>query len=137
MASRKSVKAIKEEIRLLRIKLEELLELYRTHLYLETMPVYDPLYKYCYVTSNFTLKYEDQSVDAWLRAIAIHMSRRHVGHGGGYSDAVIITPPRFTSENARDNWIEYRAERLRKKVRVKKPIVKKPKYKRGTATKLN
>ena len=136
MASRKSVEAIKEEMRLLRIKLAELLELYRTQLYLETMPVYGPMYQYCYQTSNLKIKYEDQSVDAWLRAIAIHMSRRLVGHGGGYCNAIIITPPYLTSQSQKDGWVEYMAEKLNKKVRVKKPIVEKPKYKRGTATKL-
>lgn len=136
MGSRRSLSAIKEDIHLLRIKLMELEQDYRTYLYLETM-THSPTYKYCYATSNFTLKYEDQSVDAWLRAIAMHMTQRLLGHGGGFSDAVIITPPYFTNANARDNWVKYIGEKLRKKVRVRKPIVEKPKYKHGAATKLN
>ena len=137
MTSRKSVEAIREEIRLLGIKLMELEELYRTHLYLETFSS-SPTYNYNYSQSNLTIEHKYQSVDDWLRAIAIHMTRRFIGHGGGYCDAIIITTPhRVTSENAKQNWIKYQAERLSKKVRVKKPIVEKPKYKRGTATKLN
>ena len=137
MASRKNLTAIKEEMRQLRIKIMELEEKYRTHLYLETMS-HSPTYQYCYSTSNFKINGADQSVDDWLRAIAIHMSQRRPGHGGGFCDAVIITTPyRVTSETEKEGWIKYQADKLRKTIRVKKPIVEKPKYKRGTATKLN
>ena len=137
MPARKSLVAIKEEIRQLHIKLMELEELYRTHLYLETMSS-SPTYQYCYSTSNFTIRGEDQNVDDWLRAIAIHMSRRRPGHGGGFCDAIIITTPyRVTSEAEKSGWINYQAGRLTKKIRVVKPLVEKPKYKRGSSTKLN
>jgi len=137
MASRRSLSSIKEEIRQLHIKLMELEELYVTHLYLETFSS-DPLYQYSYERSNFTIRGEYQNVDDWLRAVAIHMSRRRPGRGGGYCDAIIITKPyRVTSEEAKSGWIKYQANKLHKKIRVVKPLVEKPKYKRGSSTKLN
>ena len=98
----------------------ELEQQYLTYLYLETMPNNDPSYKYCYQTSSDKIAWLDQSVDNWLRAVVIHMSQRKQSHGGEKSNAIIITPPDFTVGQARDNWITYQAEKLRKKVRVRK-----------------
>lgn len=44
-------KSLKEQIRLKRQQLFELETEYRAQRYLETMPEYDPLYKYCFQTS--------------------------------------------------------------------------------------
>ena len=137
MATKRKDITLKEEIRLQRLRIYELQQEYITMLYFETMPEYDPMYKYSYAISNMKIPGLMQSVDAWIRAVIKHMSMRRPGHGGGYSKAVVITPLAFTSETARDNWIEYEIAKLRKKVRVVKPKVEKPKYKRGTATKLN
>ena len=137
MATKRKQLTLQEEILAQRRRVYELEEQYITLLYFETMPEYGPQYKYCYQTSNFTIPGTLQSVDAWLRAVIMHMSKRHAGHGGGYSKAIVITPGSFTSEHARDSWIDYEIARLRKKVRVQKVKEEKPKYKRGTATKLN
>jgi len=137
MATQRKKLTLKEEIRAQRLRIYELHEQYVTMLYFETMPDYDPLYKYCYQTSNRSIPGLIQSVDAWIRAVIMHMLQRRPGHGGGYTKALVITPMSFTTENARDNWIEYESAKIRKKVRVVKPKVEKPKYKRGTATKLN
>jgi hypothetical protein len=135
MATQPKKLTLKEEIRAQKLRIYELHEQYITMLYFETMPDYDPLYKYCYQSSNFTIPGLLQSVDAWIRAVIMHMSQRRPGHGGGYTKALVITPLAFTTENERDNWIDYEINKLRKKVRVVKPKVEKPKYKRGTATK--
>ena len=135
MATQRKGVTLKEEIRSQRLRIYELQQEYITMLYFETMPEYDPLYKYCYQTSNMRIPGLMQSVDAWIRAVIMHMSQRRYGHGGGYTRAIVITPQAFTTENERDNWIEYESAKIRKKVRVVKPKVEKPKYKRGTATK--
>ena len=137
MASQRKDITLKEEIRLQRLRIYELQQEYITMLYFETMPEYDPMYKYCYQTSNIKIPGLMQSVDAWIRAVIKHISMRRPGHGGGYSKAIVITPFTFTSETLRDNWIDYEIAKLRKKTRIVKEKVAKPKYKRGTATKLN
>ena len=135
MATKRKIITLKEEILAQRRRIYELEEQYITLLYFETMPEYGPLYKYCYQTSNFTIPGILQSVDAWIRAVIMHISKRHAGHGGGYSKAIVITPGSFTNEQVRDSWIDYEMAKLRKKVRVQKFKPPKPKYKRGTATK--
>ena len=137
MAIQRKDITLKEEIRLQRLRIYELQQEYITMLYFETMPEYDPMYKYCYQTSNIKIPGLMQSVDAWIRAVIKHISMRRPGHGGGYSKAIVITPFTFTSETLRDNWIDYEIAKLRKKTRIVKEKVEKPKYKRGTATKLN
>jgi hypothetical protein len=137
MATKRKGVTLKEEIRLQKLRINELQQEYITMLYFETMPEYDPMYKYSYAISNMKIPGLLQSVDAWIRAVIKHMSMRLPGHGGGYSRALVITPYAFTTETARNNWIDYEIIKLRKKVRVVKEKVQKPKYKRGTATKLN
>ena len=137
MATKPKQITLQEQILAQRRRIYELEEQYITLLYFETMPEYGPLYKYCYQTSNFTIPGILQSVDAWIRAVIMHISKRHPGHGGGYSKAIVITPGSFTNEQARDSWIDYEITKLRKKVRVQKFKPPKPKYKRGTATKSN
>lgn len=103
MATQPKKLTLKEEIRAQKLRIMELKNQYITMLYFETMPDYDPYYKYCYQSSNFTIPGLMQSVDAWLRAVIMHMSQRRPGHGGGYTKAIVITPQAFTTENARDN----------------------------------
>jgi hypothetical protein len=136
MAIQRKDITLKEEIRLQRLRIYELQQEYITMLYFETMPEYDPMYKYCYQTSNMKIPGLMQSVDAWIRAVIKHISMRRPGHGGGYSKAIVITPFTFTSETLRDNWIDYEIAKLRKKARIVKEKVAKPKYKRGSANKL-
>jgi hypothetical protein len=64
MATQPKKLTLKEEIRAQRLRIYELHEQYVTMLYFETMPDYDPLYKYCYQTSNFSIPGLLQSVDA-------------------------------------------------------------------------
>ncbi len=103
-------------------KLMELEEEYGTLLYLETMPEYDPVYKYCYSTANFTLTHEQQSVDSWLKAIARHMAGRRDGHGGARTDAEIISIPSGLSDVAIERWIAHVTEKLRAKAKRKSKI---------------
>lgn len=77
-----SKKTTAQKIRDAQLKILKLEEECATQLYLETMPVYDPLYKYCFSTSNMTIPFEQQDIDAWLRAVIKHMSMRREGHGG-------------------------------------------------------
>lgn len=83
------------EERILKLKLEllELYEEYVTRIYFETMPVYEPTYKYCYATSNMSIPYEKQSVEGWLRAVKQHMETRGTGHGGGKTSAIVVSVP--------------------------------------------
>ena len=98
------------------LKIVEAQEEYETQLYLETMPNIDPMYQYCYSTSNRTIPYEYQSVDAWLRAIIKHMSLRLPGHGGQKTNAVVITVLKDYGKYE-DLWIEYVSRKLRKRSR--------------------
>jgi len=134
MPTKKTVSAIKDEIRNLRLKMVDLDEQYRTSLYLETMPDYGPTYKYCYSTSNLNIPSEYQSVDSWLRAIAIHMSKRSLGHGGDFCDAIIISQPYLTSEKQKEVWLDYETNKLSKVARIRKTVLVKEKYKRGSRT---
>jgi hypothetical protein len=101
-----------------KIKIIEAQEDYETQLYLETMPKVGPLYQYCYTTSNRTVPYEHQSVDAWLRAIIKHMSLRLPGHGGQKTNAEVITILKDYGKYE-DLWIEYVTRKLRKRSRSK------------------
>ena len=118
---RKPSKTVEEQKYEAKLKIIEANEEYETQLYLETMPKANPLYQYCYVTSNFTIPVEHQSVDAWLRAIIKHMSLRLPGHGGEKTNALVISVHKELG-NYEDLWIDYETRKLRKlaKSRVKK-----------------
>lgn len=113
-------KSVEEQKLELKYKLVKLIEDYETALYYETMPQYDPMYCYSYQHSNFTIPYEHQSVDAWIRAIIKHMNKRMPGHGGGTSNAYVVTFPTFTRSSDIDLWLEYTTKQLKKRARVKR-----------------
>jgi len=125
MPASKTLTKLRDEIRQQKLRLIEIESAYITQLYLETMPEYDPLYKYCFQTSNRTIPGEYYSVEHWLRAVAIHMSRRHSGHGGGIARIQIVAVPNSTSQQSKDEWLEHETAKLSRRVRVIKP--RKPK----------
>jgi len=105
---------LEDRIRELKLELEELGEQYKTQLYFETMPEYDPIYKYCYSTSNRSIPHEHHHVDHWLRAVIKHMATRRAGHGGASTSAILVSVPLGFSEKGIDNWLAYETEKLRK-----------------------
>ena len=104
-------------IKQLELELFELREQYATQLYFETMPEYDPVYKYCYTTSSRDIPYQLQSMDAWLRAVMKHMASRSTGHGGANTSAVLISVPIGFSDKGVERWLTYVSEQLRKKAK--------------------
>lgn len=120
--TRKPSKTTEEKIYEAKLKVIEIDEEYRTQLYFETMPTNNPSYQYCYATSNFTIPAEQQSVDAWLRAVIKHMALRRPGHGGEVTKALLISIPENLKEIGMDAWIDYETRKLRKRAtsRVKK-----------------
>ena len=119
---RKPSKTIEEQQFEAKIKIIEAKEEYETQLYFETMPKIDPLYKYCYTSSNWNIPVENQSVDAWLRAVIKHMSLRLPQHGGEKTNALVVTMFKDLRQTSEDMWIDYVTRKLRKlaKSRVKK-----------------
>lgn len=119
---RKPSKTIDEQIYEARLKITEATEEYQTQLYLETMPAVNPTYKYCYATSNFNIPAEQQSIDAWLRAVIKHMATRSIGHGGELTKALVISVPQNLTAKDKELWIDYETRKLRKRSanRVKK-----------------
>ena len=107
-------KTIVEQIYEARLKITEAKEKYSAQRYFETMPTYDPLYKYCYTTSNRTIPGYEQNVDDWLRAVIKHMGLRHRGHGGELTKAVLISIPTGLSTKDIETWIDYETRKLRK-----------------------
>lgn len=110
-------RSAKQLIRQQKLRIFELEEHYQTLKYFETMPEYDPLYTYCFSTSNRSISSFDQSVDAWVRAVVMHMATRRNGHGGAVTDAVVVSVPQFKSDAAVELWLEYVTTKLRKKAR--------------------
>lgn len=119
---RKPSKTIDEQIYEARLKIVEAKEKYFAQRYFETMPTYDPLYKYCYQSSNQAIPGYEQNIDDWLRAVIKHMGLRHRGHGGEATKAVLISIPEGLDAKGIDMWIDYETRKLRKlaKSRVKK-----------------
>lgn len=109
-------RTLKKQIYDAKVRVFKLEEAYSTQLYLATMPEYDPQYKYCYSTSNSSIPYDEQSVDAWLRAIAIHMSMRKPAHGGAYTKAVVISIPNGLTVDEAENWLAFTTKELRNRV---------------------
>lgn len=110
-----SKKTTAQKIREAKLKIFELEDAYATQLYFETMPEYDPMYKYCYATSNMTIPFEQQDIDAWIKAVIKHMATRREGHGGAYSDAKVVTIPVGLTEAQIEKWLEYINKDLRKR----------------------
>lgn len=88
--------------------------LYKTALYFETMPEYDPVYKYCYSISNMRIPYQEQSVNAWLQAVSQHLHMRRPGHGGEENHNIVVEIPILNSEKAIDNWLAWISADLKK-----------------------
>ena len=118
--SRTPSKSIEEQIYEAKLKIVKATEDYQTQLYFETMPEYDPSYKYCFQSSNRSIANENQSIDAWLRAVIKHMALRLPGHGGAVTKAQLISIPENLSDKTKDIWIEYETQKLRKKVTSRK-----------------
>ena len=116
---RKPSKAIDEQIYEAKLKIVEATENYQTQLYFETMPEYDPNYKYCFQSSNRSIANENQSIDAWLRAVIKHMALRLPGHGGGKTNAVLVSVNKEIGKYE-DLWIDYETRKLRKLVAKRK-----------------
>ena len=119
--SRKPSKTIDEQKFEAKLKIIEANEMYETQLYFESMPKNDPLYKYCYTSSNWNIPVENQSVDAWLRAVIKHMGLRSAGHGGQKTNALVVSVHKELG-NYEDLWIDYETRKLRRlaKSRAKK-----------------
>ena len=113
--SRKPSKTVEEQLYEAKLKAIEIDEEYRTQLYFETMPTVNPSYQYCYATSNFTIPAEQQSVDAWLRAVIKHMALRRPGHGGEVTKALLISIPTDLKAIGMDAWIDYETRKLKKR----------------------
>jgi hypothetical protein len=109
-------KTLKKQLNDARKRVWQLEQDYKTQMYLETMPEYSPAYKYCFTTSNFTIPFDVIDIDAWLRAIIKHMATRPRGHGGAYTDAVVISIPKLTNTDDIERWLGFMNEVLRKKV---------------------
>lgn len=118
---RKPKKSTQQRAKDIKLKLAELEQEYATQLYFETMPEYDPVYKYCYATSNFNIPFVYQSVDAWLRAVIKHMALRRRGHGGAITDAEVVSIPSNLSDNEIEIWLSYVNQILRAKAKRKRP----------------
>jgi hypothetical protein len=110
-------RSLDERIRELEHELVELEEQYKTQLYFETMPEYDPMYKYCYSTSNMKISNVHHHVDHWLRAVIKHMATRRTGHGGASTSAVLVSVPVGFSDQGIENWLSYVTEQLRKQAK--------------------
>lgn len=119
MSKRSNVSKIQAQIHAQKLKIAELEDEYAVQLYFETMPAYDPLYKYCYQTSNMTIPGYMQCIDHWLNAVIKHMGMRHRGHGGEGTKAVVVSVPKTTTQENKDAWLNYVNKKLSKKVRIK------------------
>jgi hypothetical protein len=106
-----------ERIKQLEFELFELKEQYATQLYFETMPEYDPVYKYCYASSNRSIPYPLQSMDAWLRAVMKHMASRSTGHGGANTSAILVSVPIGLSDKGVEFWLNLTIEKLRREAK--------------------
>lgn len=131
MAEPREKKTTAHEIRDLKLRINELEQDYVVQLYFETMPEYNPTYSYCYSTSNRSIPFALQHIDYWLRAVIKHMALRRPGHGGAYTDSVLVEIPAFNSQAGVDAYIDYVTAKLRKKIRVTKPSTAKPRRKLG------
>lgn len=103
-----------------RVRVAELEDEYAVQLYFETMPAYDPLYKYCYQTSNMKIPAQYQSIDYWIRAVIKHMGLRHKGHGGANTKAILLSIPDNMSQANKDKWLAFVTNKISKIARVKK-----------------
>lgn len=134
MAEPREKKTTAQQIRDLKLRVNELEQDYVVQLYFETMPEYNPTYSYCYSTSNRSIPFALQHVDYWLRAVIKHMALRRPGHGGAYTDSLLVELPILTTLAAVDGYIDYITTKLRKRIKVRKPVGAKQRRSRGTAS---
>ena len=118
------VAKIKDSLRQARLEQFQIERQYRTALYFETMPEHDPVYKYSYSTSNMRIPYQQQSVTAWLQAVAQHLHLRKPGHGGEENYNIVVEIPKLNSETAIDAWLQWVTSDLKKQA-MKRKIRKK------------
>lgn len=115
----------------MKLRIVELEQDHIVQLYFETMPEYNPTYKYSYDEANMSVPGLSQHIDYWLRAVIKHMALRRPGHGGAYTDSMLVQIPVFNSQVSVDAYIAYIVAKLRKKIRVTKPSTAKPRRKLG------
>jgi hypothetical protein len=109
-----SLDALKVKIRAKRLEIYELELEYMKRLYFETMPEYDPMYKYSYDVSNRSITPSLQSISAWLQAISEHMALRRPGHGGCYNIVKVFDIPVGMTDGQIDGWVEWCSVLLKK-----------------------
>jgi hypothetical protein len=115
-----STKPIQQLIWEQKLKIAELEDEIRTQTYFETMPEYGPTYNYCFSTSNFSIPHPQQSIDNWIKAVIKHMGTRSFGHGGAYTNAMLVSIPLFNNEQSMEKWLSYTIEKIRKKATPRK-----------------
>lgn len=115
---RKPSKTIDEQIYEAKLAIVKAREDYMTAVYFETMPKVDPLYKYCYQTSNLNIPGYQHSIDAWLRAVIKHMNLRRPGHGGQITNSFLVETTDFESEEQRNIWIDYVIREIKKRSKI-------------------
>lgn len=120
-----SIKSIQEKIWEQKLKIAVLEDEIRTQKYFETMPEYGPTYKYCYSTSNFKIPSADQSLDNWIKAVIKHMGTRRSGHGGAYTNAMLLSIPEFENDQSLDKWLNDTTDKIKKKATPRKRITNK------------
>jgi hypothetical protein len=119
-----SSKSIQQQIFEQKLKIAELEDELLTLKYFETMPKYGPTYMYCYATSNKSITGYEQNVDNWIKAVIKHIGTRSYGHGGEKTNAMLISIPRFMTEESFEKWLTYTTEKIRSKAKPKKRKVK-------------
>ena len=97
----------------LRLEVFRLYNKYQAALYAETMPESDPVYKYCFASSNRAIPPTDQSVRAWLQAVADHMDMRAAAHGGCQNTTLVVEIPSLSSDKAIEQWLNVISNDLR------------------------
>ena len=115
-----STKSIQQLIYEQKLKVAELEDELLTLKYFETMPKFGPTYKYCYATSNMSIPGLEQNVDNWIKAVIKHIGTRSFGHGGEKTNAMLISIPKFESDEGLERWLSYTTEKIRKKATPRK-----------------
>ncbi len=109
--------SLDERVKQLEYELLELESEYKTQLYFETMPEYDPTYKYCYSTASRQIPAVHHHIDFWLRAVIKHMATRRAGHGGALTSAMLVSVPVGFSDRGIEHWLSFATEQLRKQAK--------------------
>lgn len=113
----RSIANLDQRIKQLEFELLEMEFEYKAQLYFETMPEYNPTYKYCYATSNLKIPDPLHHMDHWLRAVIKHMATRRASHGGALTASVLVTVPVGFSDEGIERWLAYTTEQLRKQAK--------------------